>query len=115
MVKVGEEDGCCSMPCVGDFSFKSLVPTHTENILRPLYDGLERPSLLNEMWLSLARSLKKLRVISKITLGLINKVLLYSIGNYIQYPVINHNGKKYEKDYIYMYVCISESLCYIRN
>ena len=101
MVKVGEEDGCCSMPCVGDFSFKSLVPTHTENILRPLYDGLERPSLLNEMWLSLARSLKKLRVISKITLGLINKVLLYSIGNYIQCPMVNHNGKEHEKLYIY--------------
>ena len=27
----------------------------------------------------------------------INKVLLYSTGNYIQYPVINHNGKEYEK------------------
>ena len=26
------------------------------------------------------------------------KVLLYSTGNYIQYPVINHNGKEYEKD-----------------
>ena len=25
-----------------------------------------------------------------------NKVLLYSTGNYIQYPVINHNGKEYE-------------------
>ena len=24
----------------------------------------------------------------------INKVLLYSTGNYIQYPVINHNGKE---------------------
>ena len=23
-----------------------------------------------------------------------NKVLVYSKGNYIQYPVINHNGKK---------------------
>ena len=32
-----------------------------------------------------------------------NKVLLYSTGNYIQYPVINHNGKEYEKEYIYMY------------
>ena len=31
-----------------------------------------------------------------------NKVLLYSTGNYIQYPVINHNGKEYEKDYIYV-------------
>ena len=34
-----------------------------------------------------------------------NKVLLYSTGNYIQYPVINHNGKEYEKEYI----CITES------
>ena len=34
------------------------------------------------------------------------QVLLYSTGNYIQYPVINHNGKEYEKEYIYMYVYI---------
>ena len=34
-------------------------------------------------------------------IGWINKVLLYSTGNYIQYPVINHNGKEYEKS-IYM-------------
>ena len=26
-----------------------------------------------------------------------NKVLLYSTGHYIQYPVINHNGKEYKK------------------
>ena len=32
-----------------------------------------------------------------------NKVLLYSIGNYIQYPVINHNGKENEKESSYMY------------
>ena len=24
-----------------------------------------------------------------------NKVLLYNTGNYLQYPVINHNGKEY--------------------
>ena len=51
---------------------------------------------------------------------------LYSTGNYIQYPMIYHNGKEYEKEYvwdryiyiykiyiyyIYMYVCIIESLC----
>ena len=31
-----------------------------------------------------------------------NKVLLCSTGNYIQYPMINHNGKEYEKNtYIY--------------
>ena len=38
-----------------------------------------------------------------------NTVLLCSTGNYIQYPGINHNGKEYKKQYIYM--CISESLC----
>ena len=27
-----------------------------------------------------------------------NKVLLYSTGNYIQHPVINHNGKEFEKE-----------------
>ena len=26
------------------------------------------------------------------------EVLLYSTGNYIQYPAINHNGKEYEKE-----------------
>ena len=26
-----------------------------------------------------------------------NKVLLCSTGNYIQYPVINHNGKEHKK------------------
>ena len=38
-----------------------------------------------------------------------NKVLLYSTGNYIQYPGINHNGKEYKKN---VYICINESLCY---
>ena len=32
-----------------------------------------------------------------------NKVLLYSTGNYIQYHVISHNGKEYEKECICMY------------
>ena len=35
------------------------------------------------------------------------RVLWYSTGNYIQYPLINHNGKEHEKDYI----CITQSLC----
>ena len=26
-----------------------------------------------------------------------NKGLLYSTGNYIQYPMTNHNGKEYKK------------------
>ena len=37
-------------------------------------------------------------------IGWINSnVLLYSTENYIQYPVINHNGKEYEKECVYMY------------
>ena len=48
-----------------------------------------------------------------------NKVQLYSTGNYIQYPMVNCNGKEYEKEHIYIYtythilyicVCIYESL-----
>ena len=35
-----------------------------------------------------------------------NKVLLYSPGNYIQYPGINQSGKEYEKEYIYIYIYI---------
>ena len=37
-----------------------------------------------------------------------NKVLLYSTGNYIQYPGINQNRKEYEKN---VYICITDSLC----
>ena len=36
------------------------------------------------------------------TIWINNKVLLYSIGNYIQYFIINHNGKEYEREYIYV-------------
>ena len=32
-----------------------------------------------------------------------NKVLLYGSGKYIQYPMINCNGKENEKEYIYVY------------
>ena len=40
-----------------------------------------------------------------------NKVLLCSTGNYIQYPKKNYNGKEYEKEYIYIRICTIESLC----
>ena len=41
-----------------------------------------------------------------------NKVLLYSTETYIQYPMINRNGKEYLKKNIYI-LCITESLCCI--
>ena len=37
-----------------------------------------------------------------------NKDLLYSTGNYIQYPVIDYNGKELEKN---VYTGINRSLC----
>ena len=46
--------------------------------------GISRCKLLHREWIN-------------------NKVLLYSTGNYIQHPIINHNGKEYEKECIYMY------------
>ena len=38
-----------------------------------------------------------------------NNVLLYSTRNYIQNPVLHHNGKEHEKEYVH--ICIIESLC----
>ena len=45
------------------------------------------------------------------------QVLLYSAGNYIQYLVINYNGKEYEKEYMYssIYIYIYPYLLYTRN
>ena len=42
-----------------------------------------------------------------------NTVLLYSTGNWIQSPVINHNGKEYEKECTYVslnYFAIQQKL-----
>ena len=44
-----------------------------------------------------------------------SKVLLYSTGNHIQYPVINHNGKEYEKEYIYIYIYIYTHIYIYKN
>ena len=46
--------------------------------------GISRCKLLNVEWIN-------------------KKVLLYSTGNYIQHPVINYNGKEYEKVHVYIY------------
>ena len=37
-----------------------------------------------------------------------NKALLYSTRSCIHHHTINHNGKEYEKEYVY--ICIPESL-----
>jgi len=46
-----------------------------------------------------------------------NKDLPYSTGNYIQYLIINYNGKESENAYKCIYfvcicMCVCESLCY---
>ena len=49
--------------------------------------------------------------ISRFTLSYIgwinNKIQLYGTGNCSQYLVTNHNGKEYEKEYVY----ITDSIC----
>ena len=35
---------------------------------------------------------------------MINKDLMYSTGNYIQYLVITYNGKESGKEYLYLYI-----------
>ena len=39
--------------------------------------------------------------------------LLYSTGNYIQYSVLNHNGKEYKKECLCVYNFVT--LLYIRD
>ena len=42
------------------------------------------------------------------------KVLLYSTGNYIKYPVINHSGKEYGKVCVYTYARVrAKSLSHV--
>ena len=50
--------------------------------------------------------------------GWINsKVLLYSTGNYTQYPAISQNGKEYGKECVCMCMCMYNGVCllYSRN
>ena len=62
--------------------------------------GVKEKGLGEEMAWESGTSRHKLLYIKWIN----NKVLLlYSTGNYIQYSVINHNRKEYEKEGIYMY------------
>ena len=44
-----------------------------------------------------------------------NKVLLYSTGNYIQYPVIHHNEKQYVKEYILNHLAVHEKLTHCKS
>ena len=51
-------------------------------------------------------SLKK--IFQLLLLFTLKKIILYSTENYIQYPVINHNGKEYEEECM---IRVTESLC----
>ena len=42
-----------------------------------------------------------------------NEVLLYSTGNYVQSLMMEHDGKLWEKNNVYMCVCMTGSLCCI--
>ena len=61
--------------------------------------GISRCKLLH--WMDIYIELMSIEWIN-------SKVLLYNTGNHIQYPVINHNGKKIQKR---MYMCIYIYIC----
>ena len=43
-----------------------------------------------------------------------SKDLLYSTGNSIQYPGINHNGKEYKKECVYIYVQLNHFAVHLK-
>ena len=59
------------------------------------------------MWLPRGRGLGLADVTLLCMEWMNNKVLLYSMGNYIRYPMINHNGKKIKR----MCVCVCVCVC----
>ena len=75
----GREMGTYCVCITDSLCYKAEANTHTKK-----KNASKRCKLVHTEWIN-------------------NKVLLYSTGNYIQYPVINHNGKEYEKECIYMY------------
>ena len=44
-----------------------------------------------------------------------NKFLLYSTGNYIQYPLINHNGKEYKKNMKKNHFTVQQKLTHCKS
>ena len=43
-----------------------------------------------------------------------SKVLFYSMGNYIQFPWLDHDGKEYKKDvYVCMYIYCEKLYVYV--
>ena len=59
-------------------------------------------------YLKLAQIITIMIIMLQTIIYRINKqqILLYSTRSYIQYPVINHNGKEYEKEYMCVCVCV---------
>ena len=75
-------------------------------------EGIYKTDIDNRLWLPRGRWVEKgefgVSRCKLLYIGWINNmVILYSTRNYIQYSVINHNGKEYIKEYIYT----TESLC----
>jgi len=67
--------------------------------------GLELPGLLPGFW---GRK-EGLKVqFCKKTLGITNKDLLYSTGNYTHYLTITYNEREYKK---YIYICVYIYMC----
>ena len=75
--------------------YQNLCELHIENRLMVAKGNGNRGGKDWELGISICKLLYREQI---------HKVLWYSTGNYIQYPVINHNGKEYEKEYIYIFI-----------
>ena len=82
---------------INKLTYKTETDSQTlkTNLWLPNGKGGRGGGINQEFWISRY----KLLYIKQID----NKVPLYSTRSYIQYPVINHNGKEYEKECIYGY------------
>ena len=80
--KAGSELWCCYLPA--GWPWASSIRPSSNSLSFLIYKmgqfGISRGKLFYVGWIN-------------------NKFLLYSTRNSIQYPVINHNGKEYEKEY----------------
>ena len=93
------------------------VPSKALTLILSSFSRKRDPQLIEvsgppKTWISLALKLILL-LYTLLYIKQINKDLLYSTGNYIQYLVITYNGEKSEKEYMCacIYTHTTESLC----
>ena len=70
---------------INELTYKTEIDIQNQLVVAKGQVGICRCNLLSTEWIN-------------------NKVLLYSTGNYIQYPLVNYHEKEYEKEHMYIVV-----------